>query len=278
MHTISDKKILMLKPEQIVLNRRRGRQNIDDYDLRLLADSIHTLGMIVPLAVYKSEEKEYILISGERRFKAAKLAGLRRIPCVLHKATPVLADIYTITENLSQAKLHYFEEAASIKKLMRENSFSEEETALSLGISQNMLKEKLSLLKLDSSLQERMIIGGLCEKQAKAVLRLPEEKRAEAVEKIITAELGSKQTEKYIEKLLFSGEKPPEKEEKPIRKAVINDARLFENSLQRMIVTLKNSGFKVDDKRIETDKFLEFRIKILKQGEENKTATQLKIV
>lgn len=278
MHSISDKKILMLKPEQIVINRQNSRQNIDDYNLRLLADSIHTLGMIVPLAVYKSEDKEYILISGERRFKAAKLAGLRRIPCVLHKATPVLADIYTITENLSQSKLHFFEEARAIKRLIRENSFSNEEMALSLGISKKQLDEKLDLLKLDAVLQDRIISGGLCENHAAAVLRLPDEKRQETLDKIITANLSVKQTERYVDKMIFSTKPPAPKEEKPIRKAVISDARLFENSLQRMITTLKKSGFNVLDKRIETEKFTEFRIKIFKNAEDENIATQLKIV
>ena len=80
MHTIAEKKLLMLKPDDIIPCAHQPRKNFDGYELQTLADSISVSGIIQPLTVRKGENGKYILISGERRLRAAKIAGLRRIP------------------------------------------------------------------------------------------------------------------------------------------------------------------------------------------------------
>ena len=82
MHTFADKKLLMLKPDDIIVNPNQPRKNFDTYEVQSLADSISTNGIIQPLTVRKGEGGKYLLIAGERRLRAAKKAGLRRIPCV----------------------------------------------------------------------------------------------------------------------------------------------------------------------------------------------------
>ena len=101
MHTIAEKKLLMLKPDDIIPNANQPRKFFDEYELQTLADSISVSGIIQPLTVRKGESGKYILISGERRLRAAKIAGLRRVPCVLHRTDETTAALYSLVENLA---------------------------------------------------------------------------------------------------------------------------------------------------------------------------------
>ena len=99
MQSIFDKKLLMLKPDEIVVSPEQPRKSFDEYELKLLADSILANGIIQPLAVRKKDGK-YEIIAGERRFRAAKMVGIRRIPCVIHSADEQTAAVLALTENL----------------------------------------------------------------------------------------------------------------------------------------------------------------------------------
>ena len=118
MHTISDKKLLMLKPESIIISNDNARKSFDEYELKRLAESIHTSGIIQPIAVRKNTDGNYELITGERRLKAAVLAGLRRVPCILHKTDKNTARLYSIIDNVHRCNLSLFEEAEGLEYLI----------------------------------------------------------------------------------------------------------------------------------------------------------------
>ena len=277
MYTLTDKKLLMLKPEEIMPSKNQPRKSFDEYDLKLLDDSIHTSGLIQPLSVRKTVDG-YELIAGERRLRAAKIAGLRRIPCVLHKTDESTAAIYTIIENIQRKDLTPFEEAEGLERLITKCGMSQTEVASRLGIAQSTLSNKLRILRLDEATRERINAARLTERHARALLRLKKEKWSEALDKIIAEGMTLKQTEELINEMLE--EKPIEiniVEEKPFRKSAIGDMRLFTNSLSKLINTLQNAGIDAHSRKYETKNYIEYKVRIRKETTNEAVATQLKI-
>lgn len=279
MHTISDKKLLMLKPGEIKSSAAQPRKNFDQYELKLLAESIASSGIIQPLAVRKTEDGKYELIAGERRLKAAVMAGLRRIPCVLHKTDDVTAALYAMVENLQRSNLDFFEEALGIEKLITIYGLSQAEVAVRLGMAQSTLSNKLRLLRISKDLRERITAASLTERHARAILRLPPEKREEAVEKIIANGMTVKECEAFIEEYLNPKKKdePQKIPEKPVRKSAIGDVRLFSNSLSKLLDTLQNAGIDARSQKYENERYIEYKVRIKKELPENMRAEQLKI-
>lgn len=279
MYMLSEKKLLMLKPAEIQLSPNQPRKSFDEYELKLLTDSIRSNGIIQPLSVRKNSDGVYELIAGERRLKAAVAAGLRRVPCILHKTDDETSALYSLIENLQRSNLTVFEESEGIRRLITEYGLSQSEAAARLGIAQSTLSNKLRLLKLSEDIKHRIISARLTERHARALLKLPEEMREEALDRIIAEGLTLSQTESYIEGLLTPPEeKEPEEHFKmPVRKAAIGDVRLFSNSLTKLVSTLRNAGIDADSKKRENDKYIEFKVRISKNCTETPRCTQLKI-
>ena len=282
MHTISDRKLLMLKPDEIKPSENQPRKSFDEYELNRLADSIRTSGIIQPLSVRKTADGKYELIAGERRLKAALIAGLRRIPCILHKTSESDAAIYSIIENLQRSNLTPFEEAEGIRRIVSLYGMSQTEIAARLGIAQSTLSNKLRLLQLGEELRKQIVGASLTERHARALLRLPESERAEALNRIIAEGMTLKQSEDYISGLLIPKEEiktdaQEETIEKPFRKSAIGDMRLFGNSLSKLINTLKSAGIDAHSHKHETNKYIEYKVRIKKEPSCSGAAVQLKI-
>ena len=275
---IADKKLIMLKPSDIKISPNQPRKSFDEYELKLLADSIQANGIIQPLAVRKLPDGRFELIAGERRLRAAVMAGLRRVPCVIHKTDDETSALYSVIENLQRSNLTVFEESEGINRLITEYGMSQAEAAARLGIAQSTLSNKLRLLKLDSEIQARIVSARLTERHARALLRLPERLRGEALDRIIAEGLTLAQTEEYITSLLNPPEEQPQTEpEEPVRKVVIGDLRLFSNSLSKLLTTLQNAGIKASSRKYETEKYIEYKVRIPKKDSEPDRCTQLKI-
>ena len=276
MYTFSDKRLVMLKPSEITASPDQPRKSFDEYELKRLSDSIKASGIIQPLIVRKTENG-YRLIAGERRLKAAVMAGLRRVPCVIHKTDDETAALYSLLENLQRSNLTVFEEAEGINRLITEYGISQSEAAARLGISQSGLSNKLRLLKLSDSIKERISSARLTERHARALLRLPEEEREEVLDRIIAEGLTVSQTEECISSLLNPEEKPvATAPEEPVRKSAIGDVRLFSNSLSKLLSTLQSSGIDAKSRKYETDKYIEFKVRIRKNSDSDRYK-QLKI-
>ena len=277
MYTLSDKKLVMLKPADLKISPNQPRKSFDEYELRLLADSIQASGIIQPLAVRRLNDGSFELIAGERRLKAAVMAGLRRIPCIVHKTDEETAALYSIIENLQRSNLTVFEESEGINRLITEYGMSQSEAAARLGIAQSTLSNKLRILKLGENIKERIVSARLTERHARALLRLPEERREEALDYIIAQGLTLQQTEEYIFNLLNPEKEENKKAEEPIRKAAIGDVRLFSNSLSKLISTLQNAGIDAKSRKYETENYIEFKVRIQKNKVDEKRYKQLKI-
>ncbi len=275
MHTISDKRLLMLKPSELKVLDNQPRKTFDEYELKLLADSIAANGIIQPLSVRKALDGKYEIIAGERRYKAAIMVGLRRIPCVLHRVDRQTVAVYSIVENLQRSNLTLFEEAEALEQLNTVYGMSQSETAAKLGIAQSTLSNKLRLLKLDTKLRERIEKSRLTERHARALLRIEESRREQALDYIIANGLTVAQTEEYIESLINPQMKEVNKE--PLRKFAIGDVRLFYNSLSKLVDTLQNAGVDAKTRKFENDKYIEYKVRIKKDQPLSNKCKQLKI-
>ncbi len=275
MQSIFDKKLLMLKPEDITVSPTQPRKNFDEYELRLLADSILANGIIQPLAVRKKDGK-YEIIAGERRFRAAKKVGLRRIPCVIHTVDEQSSAILSLSENLQRSNLSIFEEARALYKLINHYGVTHSEVSVKLGISQSALLDKLSLLDFSKTIIDKITKARLTERHVTMLLKLPEYKREAVLDHIITNALNPFQAEKYIDDMLLDKPQNPEPI-KPLRKQAIGDVRLFYNSLSKHVTTLRDSGINAKLRKTETDKYIEYKVRIKKAVPKNEDCEQLKI-
>ena len=143
MHSIKCKKILMLRPTDIRIGTGTLRRSFDAGDLSRLADSVAASGILEPLSVRKNTAGQFELIAGARRLRAAKMAGLRRVPCILHEADDVTAMLYGILENTHRAALSDDETAEGLRLLTENGRLSKTETALRLGLSPSEFGQKL---------------------------------------------------------------------------------------------------------------------------------------
>lgn len=255
-----DGKLINVKAEDIIPSNDQPRQSFDEYELGRLAESIRENGILQPLIIRRNDDGQYILVAGERRLRAAKLAGLKKVPCIIRKADDITADCYTITENLQRSDLTPFEEAEGINRLIRYHGLTQAEAAEKLGIAQSTLSNKLRILRLDTSLRERICAARLTERHARALLRIPEERRKEALDYIIAKQLTLTETEAYIDTLL----QPKSKKSEPKRKCAIGDLRLFANSLTKMVDTMRSGGLNAVTKHHETETHIEYTVVITK--------------
>ena len=282
MHTITDKKLLMLKPFEIRASPYTSRNTFDDVSLNALAQNISVSGMIEPLPVRRNDRGFYELICGERRLKAAKIAGVRRVPCVVHNVDSATAAIYSLSENIHSDTLNFFDEAEAIERIIRVFGLTHTEAAIRLGVKQSYLNAKLKLLKLSTDLREQIEESALPEGIAMLLLKIPPEKRRGALEEIILKEMDTRAAAELIDGILSPRpreekcEPPSPKNETPppLRKAAVGDIRIFSNSIIKLYESMHSAGFDAHCSRRETDQFLEYKIRIFKR-EETKPERQL---
>jgi len=164
--------LLELDVDLIQRNRDQPRHQFDPDELRELACSIKELGVISPIIV-KEQGDRYELIAGERRWRAAQLAGLTRLPCIVKQLGRVEALEVALVENLQRADLNPIEEAIAYQMLTEEMQLSQEEVARKVGKDRSTIANALRLLKLPALVRERIASGTLTAGHARAILRLP---------------------------------------------------------------------------------------------------------
>lgn len=252
------RRVLELPTESIRPNPMQPRQVFEEAGIRDLADSIRRHGILQPLTVRRTATG-WELVAGERRLRAAKLAGLSRVPCLETEADDRRSALLALVENLQRRDLDFWEEAQALDKLIRTYHLSQEEAARRIGKSQSAVANKLRLLKLSPALLEKLRAAGLTERHARALLRLEgDDERAAALEHIIAAGLTVAQTEAYIESLLHPA--PPKR--KPTY--LIRDVRLFLNTVSRAMKVMQGAGIPAQYDRQDTDDAVLLTIRIPK--------------
>ena len=254
------RKLISPPPESICPSPFQPRREFDYYELLELAASIQQNGLIQPITVRRVGER-YELISGERRLKASVFAGLKTVPCILINASDRESSLMCLIENIQRTDLNFFEEADGIKKLMSDFSLSQQEVSVKLGIAQSTLSNKLRLLKLTREQRDKILSAKLKERHARALIRLPEGLRDEALNRIIAEQLSLSETEDLIEKML----RPQTEGARPLRLGKVGDIRIFSNSISRIIGTMRRSGLDAKSRKNETDSYIEYTIIIPKE-------------
>lgn len=255
-------RVTMLPVIQISTNQFQPRKKFDTAQLQSLSESIEQNGILQPLTVRRITPISYELISGERRLRAAVLAGMSFVPCIIIHCSECQSAVYTIIENLQREDLTYFEEAEALRLLIDEYSFTQERIAQQIGKRQSTIANKLRLLKLSDDERNTIIKNNLTERHARALIRLDDEKlRKKVLAKIIENSLNVVQTEELINKIIS-----PDSVRKAsaLQTVVIKDVRLFFNTINKALQTMRKSGINVTQEKTETDEFIECRILIPK--------------
>lgn len=246
MTNIFTKNLKSIKLSQIKRNPEQPRRYFDPIALDELKESIIKCGIINPISVKKTENG-YQIIAGERRFRAANLAGLTEVPCIILPPDEEKCELIALVENIQRCDLNFLEEAVAYKKFVEEYGLKQEELAYKIGKTQSFVANKIRILKLDKAVLKIIIEHNLTERHARALLKLPSEKHKDALIYIIKNKLNVAKTEEYIEKIL----KP--KENKKQHTKLCMDVRLFLNSINKSLDTMNQAGInaKIDKKQTE---------------------------
>ncbi len=257
--------IMWLPAEDIAPNPVQPRRQFDEKALEELSQSIQNYGILNPLTVRCSGGK-YELVAGERRLRAAKLAGLTAVPCIVLDVNMEDASLIALIENLQRRDLDFVEEAVGLSRLIRMFGMSQEEAARRIGKSQSAVANKLRLLKLPRDVLENLRSYGLTERHGRALLRLPDaDAQRLALETIAANSMTVAAAEEYVESLLSpAGEEVPPDKAAQKRTLVLKDVRIFLNSLNRSLDLMKQGGIDAGIRREETEDTLILTISIPK--------------
>lgn len=250
--------VVLLSINDIVSNPAQPRTIFEAEDLEKLAESIKYNGILQPLTARLNSENKYELISGERRLKAAKLAGLAEVPCIILKTDSAQSAIFALIENIQRQDLNYFEEAIAINKLIEKWNITQEEASAKLGKAQSTIANKLRLLRFDDEQKLKIIKHGLTERHARALLKLPNNQAVDkAIHYIAIKHLNVKQTENYIRDFLQQ-----ETKSAPKFIPVIKDVRIFFNTIDKAVKTMQKAGIMAKINRDDDDKYIKYTVKI----------------
>ena len=243
-------------------NPQQPRRSFDEAALRELADSIRAYGILQPLTV-RDKGGFYELVAGERRLRAARIAGLREVPCLVAEVGEEDAALLALIENLQRRDLDYMEEAAAIARLIRRYGLSQQQAADKLGKSQPAIANKLRLLRLEEPVVDALHRYGLTERHARTLLRLTDpEQQLAAARHMGQRGLNVAQAEQYVDALTAENRTQP-----PHRRPtyIIKDVRLFLNSVERGVRLMQSAGVGAEVGRRDTDEEILLTIHIPKR-------------
>lgn len=236
----TDVQVLQVPLSKIVPNPYQPRKEFESEALSELADSIRQYGVLQPLLVAPGKDGTYILIAGERRLRASIMAGLGTVPVIVSEYTTQQIAEIALIENLQRKDLHYLEEAEGYEKLVNTFHLTQESMAIRVGKKQSTIANKLRLLRLPDSVRKKLHDSDLTERHARVLLKLENEDLQKAVlQKVLKGHLNVRQTEALVEKTLKEAGKLNQK--KP-RFVIVNDVRIYLNSIKEVMETVKSSG------------------------------------
>ena len=249
--------VYMIKTDRLLANSAQPRKSFDDVALIALADSIRQYGILQPLTVRKVSNDSrksavYEIIAGERRFRAARMLGLKAVPCIIMRVDEQKSAELAMIENLQREDLNIFEEASAIEALISIYSLTQEQIAKKLSVSQSYVANKLRLLRFSVDERKKMLENGLTERHARALLRISDKsERTEIIDYIIANDLNVSATDAYIDR--YFADKALRNTAPPPKKLIIRDVRVFYNSVERAVSVMKDAGIDVITEREEKD-------------------------
>ena len=236
-------RVVFLPVRSIRPNPSQPRKIFREDALDELAESIRRHGILQPLSV-RRVGTAYELIAGERRLRAAQIAGLTEVPCLILHMDDKESGITAMVENLQRQDLDYIEEAVGISRLLQQWNMSQEQVARLLGKSQSAVANKLRLLRHSDIILATLRETGLTERHARALLKLTnDEQKLSAISEIVRQNMSVARSESYIDSLMT---------EKPCKAAQAN-VNTFLNTLNQSLSKIQRCGIGAISERRETD-------------------------
>ena len=248
-------KIYLLPVDAIRPSPFQARTNFDERELAGLAQSIRENGLLQPISVRKTADG-YELVAGERRLRACKMAKMEQIPAVLCEYSDQRTAAMGLLENIQREDLNPFEQAQGLRDVMVLWDCTQAEAAKRLGMAQPTFANKLRLLQLTADQRQFILDNGLTERHARAVLRLPENRRSEALITIAKRRMNARATDLYIEQLLSETAKGKH------RISMVKDVRIFVNTIDHAIRLMTDNGVPATAHREERDGYIEYTVRI----------------
>ena len=247
-------RVVFLPVRSIRPNPAQPRKIFAEAALDELADSIRQHGILQPLSV-RRQGNGYELISGERRLRAAELAGVTDVPCILMNMDDRASGFAALVENLQRQDLDFIEEAMGIRRLLQEHAMPQEQAARLLGKSQSAVANKLRILRHSDRVLSAIREAGLTERHARALLKLrTEEETLTAIARIAKEGMSVARAEKYIDALLVQREETAHRA----------NVSAFLNTLNQTLQKIQLSGIAAVSERRETESQIVLTITIPK--------------
>lgn len=261
--TVREVQVIKVPTEKIFPNPYQPRKTFEDEALADLSASIAQYGVLQPLLVAPAEDGRYLLIAGERRLRASRMANVKEVPVIVSEYTTQQIAEIALIENLQREDLHFMEEAEGYEQLMNQFHLTQEAMATRVGKKQSTIANKLRLLRLSSNVRKIISDAELSERHARALLKIEDEaKQIEVLNTVVAKGLNVRQTEALIDKQLE--DKPVEKRKRVI---IVNDVRIYLNSIKKIVGSIKDVGIPVEmEQSVEGDEVIvSLRIKNMKK-------------
>ena len=235
-------RVLYLPTARIRPNPMQPRKHFDTGGLQELAGSIRQYGVLQPLTVRKAGGA-YELVAGARRLRAARLAGLTEVPCLLADVDEEASGMLALVENLQRRDLDYIEEAEGLQKLMQQYHLSQEQAARRIGKSQSAVANKLRILKLTPAVKAAIMANRLTERHARTLLRIQDPRlQLQLIDQIRRESLSVKATEDLVERILDKQYYDQEHLHKKRISGFVRDGRLLMNDIKKLVKQVSDSG------------------------------------
>lgn len=248
--------VIMVPLEKIEANPQQPRKIFKDEGMEELTGSIKEYGVLQPI-ILKDEKERYTIIAGERRYRAAQLAGLEKIPAIIKTMETKEAALIALVENVQREDLNFLEEARAYKKLMDDFNLTQGEIAEKVNKRQSTISNKIRVLSLPEDIQEQLVDNRLTERHARALLKLKDdEDRKQVMERIVANGLNVKQTEKLIEDVLTKKEEALRKR----RKVNYISYKIYLNTIRKAFNQIKEMENDVKMSQEDKGDFLEVKI------------------
>ncbi len=255
---IFDIPLIQIKPRKNPVRRSYSRDKLLE-----LAKSIEINGILQPLTVRKISNYEYELIAGERRFRAAAICGCSTVPCMIVSCTDTEATVFSLTENTQRTELNFLEEAESMNNIISRCHITRQELAGQIGQKPSAIAGKLRYLDLGYDERNIIIKARLTERHARAILKISDKtERRIVLSEIVENNMNVSQSEEYIDGVLRDAKQ--HKHHTQVKKAIIKDLRIFENTINHAVDTMRESGIPVLKAQTETEDFIEYVVRIPK--------------
>ena len=258
--------ITYINIDNIRPNPYQPRKQFNKTSLEELCESIKQYGVIQPINVRKITTNNYELVAGERRMRAATMAGLKEIPAIIINVDDNDSAVMALIENLQREDLNYMEEAEGYNNLITEHGFTQEELAHKIGKSQSTISNKIRLLKLSPLVKKILSDNNLTERHARALLKLHDEQlQLKVLKHVCEKGLNVKKTEELVERAIEKYSRGPRENtgERKFTRA-IKDIRIFVNTIRQAIDLMKKSGVNAKAAQIDRGEYVEFIVRIPK--------------